>query len=105
MWSALKEVVNEDQVFWYDHPIQIGVEPDKNEILYGLHHLSEALLYEKKLKNAAEDEVASFVDKAINDSRANSMKDMGKLMGMLKSQLQGKADMSLVSQLIKSKLS
>ncbi len=53
----------------------------------------------------SDEEVALVVDKAINDSGANSMKDMGKLMGMLKSQLQGKADMSLVSQLIKSKLS
>ena len=53
----------------------------------------------------SDEEVASVVDKAINDSGANSMKDMGKLMRMLKSQLQGKADMSLVSQLIKSKLS
>ncbi|MDP6727600.1 MAG: GatB/YqeY domain-containing protein [Gammaproteobacteria bacterium] len=53
----------------------------------------------------SEEEVASFVDKAINDTGANSMKDMGKLMGALKSQLQGKADMSLVSQLIKSRLS
>jgi hypothetical protein len=54
LWNALEEVVQEDQVFWYDHPVQIGVEPDRNEILYGLHHLSESLLYEKKLKNAAE---------------------------------------------------
>ena len=53
----------------------------------------------------SDEEVASVVDKAINDSGANSMKDMGKLMGMLKVQLQGKADMSLVSQLIKSRLS
>ncbi len=53
----------------------------------------------------SDEEVESVVDKAINDSGANSMKDMGKLMGMLKSQLQGKADMSLVSQLIKSRLS
>ena len=53
----------------------------------------------------SDEEVASVVDKAINDSGANSMKDMGKLMGMFKSQLQGKADMSLVSQLIKSRLS
>ena len=53
----------------------------------------------------SDEEVASVVDKAINDSGANSMKDMGKLMGILKSQLQGKADMSLVSQLIKSRLS
>ena len=53
----------------------------------------------------SDEEVVSVVDRAINDSGANSMKDMGKLMGMLKAQLQGKADMSLVSQLIKSKLS
>ena len=53
----------------------------------------------------SDEDVASVVDKAINDSGANSMKDMGKLMGMLKPQLQGKADMSLVSQLIKSRLS
>ena len=53
----------------------------------------------------SDEEVESVVDRAINDSGANSMKDMGKLMGMLKSQLQGKADMSLVSQLIKSRLS
>jgi uncharacterized protein YqeY len=53
----------------------------------------------------SDEEVTSVVDKAINDSGANSMKDMGKLMGMLKAQLQGKADMSLVSQLIKSRLS
>jgi hypothetical protein len=52
----------------------------------------------------SDEEVALVVDKAINDSGANSMKDMGKLMGMLKVQLQGKADMSLVSQLIKSRL-
>ena len=51
------------------------------------------------------EEVAVVVDKAINDSGANSMKDMGKLMGMLKAQLQGETDMSLVSQLIKSRLS
>ena len=53
----------------------------------------------------SDEEVALVVDKVINDSGANSMKDMGKLMGMLKVQLQGKADMSLVSQLIKSRLS
>ena len=53
----------------------------------------------------SDEEVALVVDKSINDSGANSMKDMGKLMGMLKVQLQGKADMSLVSQLIKSRLS
>ena len=50
-------------------------------------------------------EFASAVDKAIADCGADSMKDMGKLMGMLKAQLDGKADMGIVSQLIKAKLS
>ena len=61
LWNALEEVVQEDQVFWYDHPVQIGVEPDKNEILYGLHHLSESLLYEKKLKNAGEEDELTVI--------------------------------------------
>ena len=50
-------------------------------------------------------EVRAVVEKAITDSGADSMKDMGKLMGMLKVQLDGKADMGLVSRLIKDKLS
>ena len=45
------------------------------------------------------------MDKAIIDCGADSMKDMGKLMGMLKAQLDGKADMGKVSRLIKDKLS
>ena len=61
LWNALEEVAQEDQAFWYDHPVQIGVELDRNEILYGLHHLSESLLYEKKLKNAAEKDELTVV--------------------------------------------
>ena len=53
----------------------------------------------------SDEEVAAAVDKAITDSSADSMKDMGKLMGMLKVQLGGKADMGVVSRLIKDKLS
>ena len=56
-------------------------------------------------KQLGEDEVKAAVVKAISDTGADSMKDMGKLMGILKSQLDGKADMGHVSQLIKSKLS
>ena len=53
----------------------------------------------------SDEEVREVVDKAITDSGADSMKDMGKLMSMLKGQLDGKADMGLVSRLIKDKLS
>ena len=56
-------------------------------------------------KQLSEEEIEVAVAKAISDSGANSMKDMGRLMGILKGQLDGKADMGMVSQLIKSKLS
>jgi len=53
----------------------------------------------------SDDEVATAVEAAIAQSGAQSMKDMGKVMGMLKSQLQGRADMGKVSGIIKAKLS
>ena len=56
-------------------------------------------------KQLSESEIEAAVIKAISDTGANSMKDMGKLMAMLKGQLDGQADMGQVSQLIKSKLS
>jgi uncharacterized protein YqeY len=56
-------------------------------------------------KQLSQDEIEAAVIKAISDTGADSMKDMGKLMGILKGQLDGKADMGQVSQLIKSKLS
>ena len=56
-------------------------------------------------KQLSEEEIEVAVAKAISDSGANSRKDLGRLMGILKDQLDGKADMGMVSQLIKSKLS
>lgn len=50
------------------------------------------------------DEITAIVDQAISDSGASSIKDMGKVMGLVKPQIQGKADMSAVSQSIKSRL-
>ena len=51
-----------------------------------------------------DDEIDALVEQAIGATGAASVKDMGKVMGMLKPQLQGRADMSQVSQLIKSRL-
>lgn len=52
-----------------------------------------------------DDEIAEAVAAAIASTGAESMKDMGKVMGVLKGQLQGKADMGKVSGVIKAKLS
>ncbi|MBW5290539.1 MAG: Transamidase GatB domain protein [Candidatus Ruthia sp. Asou_11_S2] len=50
-------------------------------------------------------EVSIAIDKAIADTGASSMQDMGELMGLLKSKLDGKTDMGVVSGLIRSKFS
>ena len=52
-----------------------------------------------------EDEINALIDAALEQTGASSIKDMGKVMGQLKPQLQGKADMGAVSALIKSRLS
>ncbi len=53
----------------------------------------------------ADAEIAELVDQSINSTGAGSIRDMGKVMGILKPQLLGRADMGKVSQLVKSKLS
>lgn len=50
------------------------------------------------------EEIAEMVESAIADSGASSMQDMGKVMGLLKPQMQGKADMAEVSKIIKAKI-
>ena len=52
-----------------------------------------------------EAEIAQLIEEAISATDAQSMKDMGKVMGMLKPKVQGRGDMSQVSTLIKKRLS
>ena len=49
-------------------------------------------------------EVEAAVAAAITESGASSAKDMGKVMGLLKPRLAGRADMGQVSALIKARL-
>ncbi len=51
-----------------------------------------------------EAELDALISQAIKASGAESMKDMGKVMGMLKPQVQGRADMGEVSKKIKASL-
>jgi uncharacterized protein YqeY len=71
-----------------------AIEQAELEVI--LEYLPEAL---------SEAEINDLVEQSIAATGAATIKDMGKLMGMLKPQLQGRADMGKVSQLIKSRLS
>ena len=48
--------------------------------------------------------IIKSVDAAISELGASGLRDMGKVMGQLKAQLQGRADMGQVSTLVKEKL-
>ncbi len=52
-----------------------------------------------------DDELDALIADALAQSGAASMKEMGKVMGVLKPQLQGRADMGQVSAKVKAKLS
>ena len=52
----------------------------------------------------SEQEISELIAEAITETGAESMRDMGKVMGILKPKMQGRADMGKVSGIIKSQL-
>lgn len=52
----------------------------------------------------SESELAILIDEAMASTGASGMQDMGKVMGVLKPQVQGRADMGALSALIKQRL-
>ena len=67
---------------------------------------AEIVIIQQYLPEALSDaEINELVEQSIVSTGAATIKDMGKLMGVLKPQLQGRADMGKVSQLIKTRLS
>ena len=53
----------------------------------------------------SEAEVSQAVDAAVSEAKPTGIKDMGKVMALLKPRLAGRADMQKVSALVKTKLS
>lgn len=53
----------------------------------------------------SEEEVLRVIDQAFETVQPTSMKDMGKLMGVITPQVRGKADMGFVNKTIKERLS
>lgn len=53
----------------------------------------------------SDEELQALINQAVADSGAQAMPDMGKVMAILKPQVQGRADMGAVSKQIKARLS
>lgn len=62
------------------------------------------ILSKYKPEQLSEEDITEKVKSAIEESGAESMQDIGKVMGVLKSALAGSADMGLVSKIVKDQL-
>lgn len=63
------------------------------------------ILNEYMPEQLSEEEILLIINKAIEELKPQAISDMGKIMKEINPKLIGKADMSLVSKLVKAKLS
>ncbi|MDF0600613.1 GatB/YqeY domain-containing protein [Psychromarinibacter sp. C21-152] len=63
-----------------------------------------AVIEEFLPKQLSDDEVRAAVDKAIRKTDANSIRDMGRVMGALKAQYTGQMDFGRVGPMVKERL-
>lgn len=64
----IRKAMEEPQQYWYDHPIQIGVEPEANEIIYGLSQLDKALEKERERGNLGNEKVKCLLSVSVTHS-------------------------------------
>jgi len=79
-------------------------EAANRQDLADIEHSEISVIQEFLPTPLTDDEVSQLISQAIADAGASSMQDMGKVMGILKPQLQGRADIGKVSGQIKSQL-
>ena len=67
--------------------------------------LAEAAIFQAYLPEPLSDEaLTELIDQAIADTGAASMRDMGKVMGIVKAKAEGRADMGKLSGIVKASL-
>ena len=65
--------------------------------------LAEIAVIENYLpEQMSDDELDAMISKAISETGAESIRDMGKVMGAVKAKAEGRADMALVGAKVKS---
>jgi len=119
MLAAIKQIEVDERIELDDTRILAVLDKMTKQRRESISHYSNAgrddlvaveqaeidLIQEYLPEALSESEINDLVEQSIATTGAASIKDMGKLMGVLKPQLQGRADMGKVSQLIKSRLS
>jgi uncharacterized protein YqeY len=116
MMAAIKQVEVDERVELADDRVIVVLDKmlkqrresikqyrDANRVDLAEIEEAEILVIQDFLPQAlSEAEIDQMVAKAIADTGATSIKDMGGVMAILKPQMQGRADMALVSARIKA---
>ena len=116
--AAIKQIEIDDKVELNDNQVTAvvvkSVKQRKDSIeqfekanrtdLADIEKAELAVLQEFLPQPLTSDEVKALIEQAIASSGANGMQDMGKVMGLLKKDIQGRADMGEVSALVREAL-
>ena len=119
MLSAIKQVEVDTRKVPDDQAVLVILDKMRKQRRESIHQFQQAgrndLADKEKFELAiisqylpaalSADEINQLISQAMTQTGASRIQDMGAVMTLLKPQLQGRADMGQVSQLIKSKLS
>ena len=118
MLAAIKQIEVDERIELDDDRIIAVLDKMTKQRRESIEHFSKAsrddlvaieefelqIIREYLPQALSEAEINTLIEQSIEATGAASIKDMGKVIGRLRPQLQGRADMSMVSQLIKSRL-
>ena len=96
--SILAKMIKQrrDSIAQYDSAGRTELSKIETDEIPGINEfLPEAL---------TDDEINNLIEKAISETGAESMKDMGRVMGIIRPQIQGRADAGVVSKRVKEAL-
>jgi len=105
------DLTDEDSIRIIQRMIKQRKESMSQFIDAGRNELAEkeeaemTILKEFLPEQLSEEEITSIVLEVISETGSTEPADMGKVMGALKSKIQGNADMGLVSRIVKENLS
>ena len=67
------ETLQEPQLYWYDHPIPIGVSAESNEILYGLKNFNQTVRVERQRHSEMSTKVNFVLSVSVTHKRLQTL--------------------------------
>ena len=108
--GSSEEISNDDELKILQKLVKqrkdsVDIYKDQDRMDLAQPELDEIKIIEQFLPEAmSEEEIEIEVKKVINETRAEGMKDMGKVMGIVTKKLMGKADGRTISTIVRNNL-